>query len=59
MSLVWGIPACPCGGNVTWEREGPRARVLVERSWPGVTSQKLLEALQRPGPSASVSQHLG
>lgn len=45
ISLIQGIPALPSGSNVTRERETIVSTYLVERYWPGVTSERLLEAL--------------
>jgi hypothetical protein len=41
------IPIHADGGSVTWKGRTTVAVYLVERYWPGVTSELLLEALSR------------
>jgi hypothetical protein len=47
ISLISGIPALPWGGTVARERRASVPTYLVERYWPGVTRELLLEALSQ------------
>jgi hypothetical protein len=47
ISLIRGIPAIPGGGSVTWKGRTSVPTYLVERYWPGVTSELLAQALNR------------
>jgi hypothetical protein len=47
ISLIQGIPATPDGGSVAWKGRTSVPTYLVERYWPGVTTELLLEALNR------------
>lgn len=47
ISLIQGIPAIPHGGSVAGKGRTSVPTYLVERYWPGVTSELLLEALNR------------
>src|SRR6266568_6900609 len=47
ISLIQGIPAFPSGSNVSGEGRTDMPTYLVERYWPGVTSELLLEAADR------------
>jgi hypothetical protein len=47
ISLIQGIPVAPDGGSVTVKGRTSVPTYLVERYWPGVTSELLLEALDR------------
>jgi hypothetical protein len=41
------MPAEPCDGSVAWKGRTCVPTYLVERYWPGVTRELLLEALDR------------
>jgi Protein of unknown function (DUF4242) len=47
ISLISGIPALPWRSSVAREGRTGVPTYLVERYWPGVTSELLLEALSR------------
>jgi hypothetical protein len=47
ISLILGIPAFPDGVNVAWKGRTSVSTYLVERYWPGVINELLLEALRR------------
>jgi hypothetical protein len=47
ISLIQGITTFPGGGTVARERNGCVPTYLVERYWPGVTIERLLDALRR------------
>jgi hypothetical protein len=47
ISLIQGIPTLRHGISVAWKGRPGVPTYLVERYWPGVTSEQLLEALAR------------
>lgn len=47
ISLIQGIPGPPDDGSVAGKGRTSVPTYLVERYWPGVTSELLLEALNR------------
>jgi hypothetical protein len=47
ISLIPGIPAFPCGSSVACKEGTEVPTYLVERYWPGVTSELLFQALDR------------